>query len=131
MGTTMRFGSESGNPASKPIKAKLWKNSDPSQSFAAQTVTLSNSLRNYDFLWITYFFSSSTQTMDSRLYLVSDLLDEGYTAGLRVSASSNNRVGGRTLTTPTDATVDFGSATYNGNTNNSYVIPAAVYGIKL
>lgn len=131
MAIPMQFGAlGSGTRGGARISA-LWSNGDPSSNFAGQTVDLADDMRHYDFLWVTYMFSASAQNISSVLFLVPDLLTNGYTAALRINAAAQNRTGARTFTTPTATTVTFGAASFNTATDNSYVIPAAIYGIKL
>ncbi len=118
---------------------KLWENSSPSSSFAAQSVTLSDDWSNYDFILISYIFSTGTQDYATLVIPMDNA--HGKDWAMRVGAGSNNRNGGRQANFVQTGTggipsghgdrISFGAATYNTSTNNSYVIPAAVYGIKL
>ena len=129
MNVNMRYGAGGGSGSRARISL-LWSNTDTTASFASQTVTLAGPVSDYDILCVSYFFSTGTQTLGSALFMSADLLD-GTTAGLRINAGSANRTGARTFTVPTAGTVNFDSASYNGSTANTYVIPAAIYGIKL
>lgn len=130
MAVSMRFGAAGDNAGRRPQIARLWSNPDTTTSFAGQTVNLADSLTHYDIIFVSYFFSTGAQTLYSDLFMAADLL-AGATAGLRINAGSSNRVGSRPFTAPTAGTVSFSSASYNGSTSNTYVIPAAVYGVKL
>lgn len=50
----------------------LWTNSAPTSSFAAQTVTLSQSIENFDYIKIKYKYGTSVNTTLSSIYSVED-----------------------------------------------------------
>lgn len=108
----------------------LWENASPTSNFAAQTVTLSDAVTNYDFLVIVVAFSTSTQDHSANLIPVSDIYG-GAEYALRINAASSNRTGGRGVTVSTATTATFGAGAYNGSTANGYAIPVAIYGVKL
>jgi len=130
MGVPMIYGAAGGLGRRAQI-SQLWTNSDPTTSFAAQTVTLAGSLADFDLFRIAFVFSTGSQILEERSFLVSNLLTEGFTAALRIGGSVNNRTGARTFSMPAADTVSFDACTYNTGTDNSYVIPVAIYGIKL
>lgn len=133
MAIIMQYGKGSGaNSRGTSRKAELWSNSDPTSSFAAQTVNLSDSVTNYDFLLVTYAFSTGSQDFSSVLIPVSEIYTNAAQYNLNINAGANNRTGNRKINVPTATTATFGTAAYNGSaSSNGNVIPLAIYGIKL
>ena len=109
----------------------LWENSSPAASFAAQTVTLSDSIAHYDFLFIEYLFGTSVQRYYSKLVLTSGFPSNAIAIDLAFNSGAANRTGSREATIETTTTITFGSGAYNGSTSNAYGIPTAIYGLKM
>lgn len=110
---------------------ELWSNSNTTSSFSAQTVLLSESMSDFDYLLISYAFSTSSQDFSTQLIPVSEIYDDAREFSLRINAATYNRTGARNLTATSDTEIKFLAASYNTNTANGYVIPANIYGIKL
>lgn len=119
---------------------ELWTNSSPSSSFSAKEININDhdvGADVYDFLLIDYIFSTSAQDHSTLLVAVSDLAVTGREYSLRINAASYNRTGARNFrfvysgTTINYAKLYFAGASYNASSNNGYVIPYKVYGIKL
>lgn len=121
--------SPSSMASSDVIRKKLWENASPTSNFASQSITLPDLVTNYHFLLFEFVLSKDSDFLDSVLLPTS----YGMYVGLRTSNAANGRAGVRTITIITSgssiASVD--SASYNGNTNNGYVIPIRITGIKL
>jgi hypothetical protein len=49
----------------------LWENPSPTSAFANQTVTLSDSLDNYNYIAISYIYTSATPATDASVALMS------------------------------------------------------------
>lgn len=128
---SMLYGNAGKPGAARAQISQLWSNPNPASSFGAQTVTLADPLSNYDLIRVAVILSTSTQTLDEHEFLIENLLTDGYTAAIRICGATTNRTGARTFTVPSASTVTFASAAYNGETNNAYAIPVAIYGVKL
>lgn len=120
----------------------LWQNPSPSSTFAAQTVTLSDDIDNYDFLKIYYTnHNSESGTNDPYSVLIS-VVDFKSSLPLNATrhnvvtlgsvAPSNNRYA-RHVLYDTDTTVNFGTTTQIGanSTTSVNVIPVQISGIKM
>ena len=128
MGLSMKFGSGSRGNTGGPRIAGLWQNADATSSFGAQTVTLSGSIRHYDLILFEFASSTSTAYAWTALFLPAQLLAGSCSLSI---TGSNNHTGLRTVTAPSDSSLAFSAATFNGATANGNVIPTAIYGIKL
>ena len=119
----------------------LWTNSAPSSDFAAQTVTLSDNIQNYDYIKIYVAFSKDALTsVWSELMPISDFLNTVAVSGqgrgvvglCEVSASSYTRY--RLAYYVTDTTIRFSNANNVQNSSatqtNNNLIPLRVVGCK-
>lgn len=138
MSVIMRYGTKgersggSGGGGSTANIAVLWTNSDPTSNFSAKTVDLSDAATNYDFLLFTYAIGTSAQRRDSTLIPVNEIVTDSAEYDLLINSGSANRTGSRTISMPSATSVTFGTGAYNGSASaNGYVIPIAIYGIKL
>ena len=111
------------------VLESLWTNSSPSSSFSGQTVTLSKAVSEYTLLLFVYIFSTGKQDYNTRTYPVATL-EEGVDCTLQINAGSSNRTGARNFSLASETTVTFGGASYNGASNNGYVIPTQIFGIR-
>lgn len=114
----------------------LWTNGSPTANFASQTVALSAEWSDYDFILVTYIFSTSTADRATVLIPVRESLGGSIPDyAMRINAATSNRTGGRSVTLAVNSgnynRVTFGSASYNTSTANGYVIPIIIYGIKM
>lgn len=111
----------------------LWTNSSPSSSFAAQTVTLSQSYENFDFINITYCKRTTETSLLSSVYLS--------TADLAAMGSNFRGVLGNRLDTtdrvrtfyPSSNTQIYFNTAYNyasSTQNNNQSIPTKITGLK-
>lgn len=105
----------------------LWTNPSPTSSFSAQDVSVD--LTDYNWFAILYRFGISSGTQDDQPLAVFHTDEQ--TKRLPITASGNNRTGGRTLLYSfTGKEISFRAASYNGAESNSNAIPVEIYGIK-
>jgi len=105
----------------------LWTNPSPSSSFAAQTVSVD--LSDYSYFIVDCLF----YTGDQDLFIPWSFfpVDEKKHY-LQISNDTVNRTGGRTASyNDANKKISFAAAHYNGATNNGYIIPFRIYGIKI
>ena len=106
-------------------KTSLWTNPNPDANFAAQTITLSKSASQFDFLLFEYMYSATSG------YVMSQLMSADTTSiAMRVAQAGANRTGGRNCTV-SGTSVVFEAASFNGSTNNAYCVPYRIIGIWL
>lgn len=132
MSVIMQYGAKGKRPGnSGGAFSLLWTNPSPTASFGAQEVTVGD-MSVFDCILIEYIFSTDTPDLNARTYPVAFLLANPKVHGtLQINAAGNNRVGARSFELTSATTVHFGVAGYNGTaTNNGYVIPQRIYGIK-
>lgn len=97
----------------------LWSNPSPTSTFAAQTVTLSESLNNYDYLCLDYYFDSTDISTHRLLYS----LAHNYSNSIFGIDYRYRQV------TINDTTVAFSiDPNFRDTTHN---IPIAIYGVKV
>lgn len=111
---------------------KLWENASPISSFTAQTITLPENAENFDFLLVlTHFSAANPYTSISIIPVqVSGAHDNCNQRRLGILSGSNNRLGTRDITQLEGKIATFGAASYNSGTNNDYIIPYIIYGIR-
>lgn len=126
MSVSMRYGS-SGYSTTNGLRLDLlWTNDDPTSNFAAQTVTLD--LTGYTHYMVVPIFSTSNQNLCPP---VVSPVEDGLVLSLLCGSGSNNRVGARTCYYDSSVPgVEFAGGSYNGASNNAYVIPFHIYGIR-
>lgn len=100
-----------------------WENNSPTSSFSARTVSLAGYEGEFDAVEIYYRHS----TTDDRIYCLK--AEVGTRTPLTVQGLEYNRTGGRLATVNSNG-ITFGAASYNTNSNNTYVIPVKIIGIK-
>lgn len=108
---------------------ELWRNPSPSSAFAAQNITLASD--DYDFLlWV---FKEGL-SYDRNNSIISE---KGYGINISTDSFSSGEifVANRRVDYATDTSYSFGDASYKIGTNatvtdNNYLTPIAVYGIK-
>lgn len=104
----------------------LWTNPSPTNNFNAQSINVD--LSNYDALLIIYYYGTQSS---NRVELSSLLPVNNITKYICIS-SGTNVTGGRKLSYDSSTKkITFESASYNNATNNSYIIPVYIYGLKL
>lgn len=125
-------GARTAGTASGGMVTTLWQNASPTSSFAAQTITLSDSVNNYDMVLVHYYHNATVES--DRYDRLTVFLPTFSTASLDVVAHGYNRTGGRYITSISGTSMTFSAAGYNGSTTsstNGYGTPIAVYGVKL
>lgn len=146
--TTVRFGSTDTN-ALIPLEilglneldhgkrfdeTTLWTNASPTSAFAAQVVTLSDDIDNYDYLKVNYRHSTSNAIVCAALISPSDMKKSMYDLGnnrMEVTLGSEATYF-RRMTYASDTSISFSTAYKIGATGSStsYSIPLSVVGCK-
>lgn len=105
----------------------LWENAKKTSTFGdgSDSVKVSLNLSSYGWVIIEYRLSIDNAGCRTKVVPVGP---EGYYA-LEVVSPSNNIVGYRAVTVRS-TTVSFQDATYNAATNNNYIIPTKIYGLR-
>lgn len=126
MPIAMQYGSGTGSSSKRTGMAMtlIWTNTDPSSSFAAQTVAVD--LAGYDAVAIRTLFSTSSQ---QPLPLGFYICDNTLTCYIPLTARTTNNNGGRLFTFEDDG-MAFQAGYYSGSSNNAYAIPYQIYGVK-
>lgn len=113
----------------------LWTNSAPTSSFAAQTITLSDSMSNYKYLKFRYKNTASGSLEASVICPVSDFVKMSDVSGngiLLILAMQNPSIYGRRVYYVSTTSVNFKSALRVGSsgTTDSVAIPLEILGIN-
>lgn len=124
MATAFQYGSGSSSKSKGMTMTLIWTNTDPTSSFAAQTVSVD--WAGYDAVFIRTMFSTSTQTVQPMSF---HICDKNITAFIPITARTSNQNGGR-LFTFDDTGIIFQGGYYNGSATNNYAIPYQIYGVK-
>lgn len=103
----------------------LWENANPTNSFAAQAVTLSSS--DYD-MYEVLFYGSSTKS-DT---MTTGRIPKGENAFLQqvYDIGSGGQVRNRSVKYVSDTSLNITDGTLNGVTNNTQNIPICIIGYK-
>lgn len=107
----------------------LWTNSNSTAVFAAQTITLNDSIDNYDIIVVEVFRLNGTERMLLQPVII--FTGMNYQGGMiaAVKASSGQLVA-RSFTISSSTQFAFSAATVGSTTANEWAIPANVIGIK-
>lgn len=113
----------------------LWSNSSPTSTFAAQDVTLSASMDNYNYLGFEYRVSTSSSTTLIAIFSVADVkksLGSNTNPLCMGGCYASSAVRARSMTYVSLTSVRFGNCFVNNTTTNAngYVIPTRVIGYK-
>lgn len=118
----------------------LWTNPSPSNNFAAQTITLSDSLSNYKYIGIRFKIHNTHASTPNAtgIMLVSEFVQNRKNTGtdrrniLVASQNINNATMARNAWYDSDTSIEFSVAYQisSTNTNTSYVIPLEILGIN-
>lgn len=102
----------------------LWGNPSPSSNFIAQSIGVD--LSDYDYFAVALRFSTGTNDNPPlQAFAVDEVRKE-----LPIQGTQSNKNGGRHVTySIANKTLTFDAAYYDGQSNNSYAIPIAVYGV--
>ena len=110
----------------------LWTNASPTSNFAAQTITLSASMTDFEQIEVVYKYT----TTGNEYHAYFDTTDYTYTGSNADEFGIISRPGTagymRRLTMASTTTITITSAyrLNNSGSSNEYAIPVAVYGIK-
>ena len=107
------------------LGTKLWTNANPTASFSSQTITLSESLANYNCYEI--IFKQNKNATNER-YFTTGKIPVGH--GTILSYITSNNTYRATETTVSGNTISFENAYVGSTTNNDSVIPIYVIGYK-
>lgn len=132
---------KAGGGGGQMTETVLWTNPNVANTFAEQTITLTDSITNYDYIKVTVASSTTNNTeyMDT-IYKVSDFMTY-----VKPSSSANHwpqaavgaRAGGasnfRTLLYVPDNKISISNGIISGSSSaqNTRVIPVTVKGLKL
>ena len=114
----------------------LWTNSSPTSNFAYQTVSLSDSMDNYDFLAFYWRISTSNASETHLIIPVSEFKKEDNTLTLTfkslIGVQYNAATYARLLAYISETQSVLGTAYQLGGsaTNNSLIIPTKIIGMK-
>lgn len=117
----------------------LWSNPSPTSSFAAQNVTLSQSMNNFDYIKVTFRASTSVADEGCNIYPIeyvkSSIQGTAYAHALVGGGSSNkSNFYTRKMLYVSNTQLNInGSVTISSNnagSNNGVVIPLEIYGLK-
>ena len=114
----------------------LWSNPNPSSSFSAQTVTLSQSMANFDYIRIRFQYSTSNTEQWNVIYSVAGLDGNTVSMGARkYDSSSINDMRYRAVNGASNTTVAFTNSVQHTSSSQStsaaYIIPYSIEGLKL
>lgn len=115
----------------------LWTNPSPTSNFATQTVTLSQSIENFDYIKFVHRISTSASNSGETIYSVSTFKTSSNSVAIQPVIAA--RTGGngypvRRIRYVSDTTVSFLSTNNAGSGasyNDAYCIPLSIIGIKL
>lgn len=120
----MQYGSSGQTRNGGIVLDLLWENSDPTSSFAAQSISVN--LSSYKMFGLVMWYSTTTQEeVQMQLFTVDENTKYPMVSG------NNNRGGTRSITyDAANAELSISAATYNSATNNAYLIPLRIYGLR-
>lgn len=111
----------------------LWENDSPTTTFSAKTITLSDSMDNYDYIKILYYVESRNDAIS--LYVKSDEIATSSTGkNIRtISGYTGGRVLARYFYKSSDTTIYFSGAQQlnKAYSETSSIKPLAVYGVNV
>lgn len=117
----------------------LWTNPSPTSDFAAQTVTLSDSISNYDYIKFEYLMHKNYSNKSSVVYKSEDVLNwmassqgTNYTAFGALGGRATNDQKRSLLYNRVVTEIYISSSTGFGNTtqSNQTLVPTAIIGLK-
>ena len=108
----------------------LWKNGNPNAEFTEQTITLSESLNNYEYINILY---KQVGSVDSEpvIYKIKNLKKYGTNYSSTLSwcgGTTTQSTNTRAMTIPTNTSIKFGAGYRNNSILNTIIVPYAIYG---
>ena len=111
----------------------LWENSLET-SVAATTVTLNDSVRNYQYVKIKYRFNTNNAVYSEVWMPVSDFVNTAYATNYNFMFGIYAYYGGyirRWCAYVSDTSIRFSAGTLDSSTNNNYLIPVQIYGVNI
>lgn len=137
-GTRAEPSRESEGGGSTETKTVLWTNPTPTATQAAQDITLSDSMSNYDRIQIEFIRSTSVPTdklyvdYDTRLNLLSDFHGTGKYRMSGCIYTSSNETFVRRIVGNSDTALNISACqkVSGTTTTNTILVLAAIYGIK-
>jgi len=116
----------------------LWTNTASTSAFSSQTVTLSDSIANYDYIGVKYRASTSSSTRSTEVLFVSNDLKSASTSYSNTvfpcfCAYSSSAYWARYITFSTNTKLSISSAGKIGaaSSDTTKAIPLYIYGYKL
>ena len=109
----------------------LWTNPNPSSNFAAQSVEVD--LSNYDkFMILTNWSTSNSLNFSAQIFEpTTEITQFLFVTSGGTASSSASRSGVRRFSySITNHAISFQAGYYNSSSNNSYLIPVKIYGLK-
>lgn len=103
----------------------LWINASPLSNFSAQTITLSDSLANYDAFLITYLYRSHSRRRAT--LFINNGTNNGNIYQMMGNGGTSKYT--RRFTIPTDTTLTFTTGYTGSDSAAGQCVPEAVYGI--
>ena len=108
----------------------LWKNATPNAEFTEQTITLSESLNNYEYINILY---KQVGSVDSEpvIHKIKNLKTYGTNYSSTLSwcgGTTTQSTNTRAMTIPTDTSIKFGGGYRNNAILNTIIVPYEIYG---
>ena len=125
-----------GGGGGRYTETSLWTNASPTSSFAAQDVTLSDSIDNYKYIAIKYKFDTSSNVEGSVIFLVSDIKKSVQGVDTIVSCIGASPQGianyARRVfyTSNTKIRIETATAMNKTGTSTAYVIPLEILGLN-
>lgn len=129
-----------GSGGSQYTETSLWTNQSPTSNFAAQTVTLSDSIDNYKYIAIKYAFNGQLQTesyVSTMIAAVDDVKKWGYNTGAHHAVdaigvqNSTNYTYTRACFYISSTSIRFADCYQTGSTsNNAIAIPLEILGLN-
>ena len=113
----------------------LWTNPSPTSSFGSDTVTLSQSYKNFDYLKISFRWSTSDSTSFSAIIPKATLesnVERTFAIGGNLSSSgkARTRVGYASSETSIYISNSYQLVTTTQSANSNYIIPTKISGLK-
>lgn len=110
---------------------ELWNNPNKSATFPSQTITLANSIANFDYLRLEYEqVVPSNGVVNCRQFIDFRPFVDGKLEILAGVYDGERYLKSRFLKIVSETQVQFSSAFQEGNSNDKMVVPMRIYGIK-
>lgn len=109
---------------------ELWRNPDITQNFAAQTITIAN---KENFAYLIFIFAANNQSGDNQReqYITKMINFDNEQFAVRLYNTNGTNIHYRYALIPNNTSVQFNDATSGGTTDNTRIIPVAIYGTNI